>query len=65
MKSKPNADAEREKRDRKFRLPECPACGATGDMYEGDLMECPHCGEKKCSMCDMGNDTSCLRCEGQ
>lgn len=39
----------------------CPACGATD--YEGDLMECPHCGAGKCSRCDMGDDASCINCE--
>lgn len=42
--------------------PECPACGARD--YEGELRECPWCSSLKCSHCDMGDDTSCIACEG-
>ena len=43
--------------------PECPACGH--DDYEGDLIECPHCGGMKCSFCDMGDDVECVVCDGE
>jgi hypothetical protein len=41
--------------------PECPGCGATD--YDGDLEPCPFCDSLKCSVCDMGDDTSCINCE--
>ncbi len=41
---------------------ECPACGFETPEY---ISECPHCGGPKCSACDMGDDTSCVACEGE
>lgn len=42
---------------------ECPGCGSN-TYREGSLKECPHCHAKKCSGCDMGDDVSCITCEG-
>lgn len=54
---------------------ECPGCGSTpadrekrAAQYPDDniptkLQECPHCGTKKCCMCDMGDDVECISCE--
>ncbi|POZ50670.1 hypothetical protein [Methylovulum psychrotolerans] len=39
----------------------CPGCDA--DDYNGELRRCPHCGEKKCSFCDMGDDVECGLCD--
>lgn len=47
---------------------ECPSCGSSSEDrakredYQG-LHKCPHCGGKKCSMCDMGDDVECLSCD--
>jgi hypothetical protein len=55
---------------------ECSGCGSSVSDREnyrkrnGDqsipvgTKNCPHCGNEKCCMCDMGDDTSCLGCEG-
>lgn len=57
---------------------DCPGCGATyedRERYEAEnevdetsfgaeLAPCPHCGGMKCAMCNMGDDTLCLQCEG-
>ena len=49
---------------------ECPGCGATADDRKKNrpddhqgLSECPHCGSRKCCMCDMGDDVECLSCD--
>lgn len=54
----------------------CPACGSSlgdrenyrkqnkDDAIPLGLKNCPHCGSAKCCMCDMGDDVSCLSCEG-
>ena len=42
-------------------MQECPNCGNEEPEY---LKECPHCGALKCDHCDMGDDTSCVNCEG-
>lgn len=41
---------------------ECNGCGNEEPEY---LKECPHCGSEKCNLCDMGDDTSCMACEGE
>lgn len=41
---------------------ECEGCGNEAPDY---IKQCPHCGGEKCSVCDMGDDTSCINCEGQ
>ena len=48
---------------------ECGGCGATehdrsrNKPHEPQgLSECPHCGEDKCCMCDMGDDVYCGNC---
>lgn len=46
-----------------FQKPECPACGR--DDYEGELMECHHCGGQKCSWCDMGTNVGCVVCDNE
>jgi hypothetical protein len=55
---------------------ECPGCGSSHedrlkrsqqhpeDGIPTGLSDCPHCGAKKCCMCDMGDDTDCISCEG-
>ncbi len=54
----------------------CPGCGsslvdrqgyakrnaAPGDDIPMGLLDCPHCGSKKCCMCDMGDDVECISC---
>ena len=47
----------------------CPSCGATEvdrrmnkPSEPHGLETCPHCGAKKCCMCDMGDDVECLSC---
>lgn len=54
----------------------CPGCGSSLADREGyrarnhddtiptDLKDCPHCGAKKCCMCDGGDDVGCLSCDG-
>jgi len=49
---------------------ECPSCGADyGDRKRNKpddpqgLEECPHCGNLKCCMCDMGDDVECPSCD--
>ena len=42
--------------------PAFPSCGNT--EYEGELIPCPFCESEKCSRCDMGDDVSCVMCEG-
>jgi len=48
---------------------ECPTCGAMPhDRINGhyqELRECPHCDALKCCVCDMGDDVSCVNCEGE
>jgi hypothetical protein len=39
----------------------CPACGIM--VNEDEITECPFCGGTKCTLCDMGNDVTCLNCE--
>ncbi len=41
---------------------ECPTCGNEAPEY---LKECPWCGSQKCDLCDMGDDTACMNCEGE
>ena len=41
----------------------CTTCGAAD--FEGELRECPHCGDVKCSKCDMGDDVECASCASQ
>lgn len=53
---------------------QCPGCGsdlADRERYRQqngdesiplDLTTCPHCGSKKCCMCDMGDDVECVSC---
>lgn len=55
---------------------ECPACGSSltdreaykarnepDDKLSVVLTRCPHCGNEKCCMCDMGDDVECLLCD--
>jgi hypothetical protein len=54
---------------------DCPGCGSSlGDrqrkaqQFPGEdiptgLIDCPHCGTKKCCLCDMGDDVQCISCE--
>jgi hypothetical protein len=42
--------------------PECNGCGSND--YDGELRECPWCQSSKCSRCDMGDDVSCVACDG-
>lgn len=57
----------------------CPGCGSSptdrlkkaeqaknqyDEVLPIDLANCPHCGALKCCMCDMGDDTDCISCEG-
>ncbi|EFT9136892.1 hypothetical protein RYT42_003346 [Salmonella enterica] len=41
---------------------ECPTCGNENPEY---LKECPWCGSQKCDLCDMGDNTACMNCEGE
>lgn len=53
---------------------ECPGCGSSladreerarqspEDNLPTGLLDCPHCGAKKCAMCDMGDDVECVSC---
>jgi DNA-directed RNA polymerase subunit RPC12/RpoP len=53
---------------------ECPGCGShqeereeyIKDVINSDvstaLTTCPHCGVKKCCLCDLGNDVKCISC---
>ncbi|HBM2815669.1 TPA: hypothetical protein LU109_003581 [Enterobacter hormaechei subsp. xiangfangensis] len=41
---------------------ECDGCGNEKPEY---TKNCPHCGGCKCDVCDMGDDTSCICCEGE
>lgn len=56
----------------------CPACGSSlanresyakrnadpgDDPISTGFTDCPHCGSKKCCMCDMGDDVECLSCD--
>lgn len=50
----------------------CSGCGATASDRANNkpgepqgLEECPHCGGQKCCMCDLGDDTSCISCDGE
>jgi len=57
-------------------IAECTACGSSfsdrskyaEQNSEDDisvlLSLCPHCQQAKCCMCDMGDDVSCMNCEG-
>jgi hypothetical protein len=55
---------------------QCPSCGSdpadrerykaqngNDDAIPMDLKKCPHCGNLKCCMCDMGDDVPCLGCD--
>lgn len=54
---------------------ECPGCGSTksdredyqrrnpDDSLLTTLRRCPHCGNFKCCMCDMGDDVYCQLCD--
>lgn len=60
---------------------ECPGCGSLlrdrtqraeasarefpDEEYKPYLAQCPHCYATKCNMCDMGDDTNCISCDGQ
>jgi len=59
---------------------ECDGCGSTlkdrkdyvsdNELDHNDetlfqTKHCPHCDGIKCIMCDMGNDCSCINCEGE
>lgn len=51
---------------------DCPGCGsahghrvkfaAGADDVPLGLGTCPHCGAKKCCLCDMGDDVECISC---
>ncbi len=43
-------------------IEECSSCGNEAPTYTKD---CPQCGMEKCDQCDMGDDTSCINCEGE
>ena len=34
-----------------------------GEASATTFADCPHCGSKKCCMCDMGDDVECLSCD--
>lgn len=52
----------------------CPGCGSSlkdredyrqrnkDESIPTSLKDCPHCGSKKCCMCDGGDDVECLSC---
>lgn len=49
---------------------ECKGCGSTAKCRKENkpeepqgLEECPHCGNTKCCMCDMGDDVECPSCD--
>lgn len=47
---------------------ECQCGSLAGEDFECEpieLKECPHCGRTKCQRCNMGDDTSCMGCEGE
>lgn len=46
---------------------ECTGCASLPSARPADdkeLRQCPHCGALKCRLCDMGDDVSCISCEG-
>jgi len=37
-------------------------CNSCGNQFPTRISICPHCGNTKCNLCDMGDDVECPGC---